>query len=222
MNTRAHSTLNSGRIECVCSSGHSPVEDKLRLRNKGPTGSGVFDEVGFCKLLAVAVAEPALREDGSDGVHGAQVDLNELGGLGIDERAGTPRAARHVHVEPARVGADATRLVARARSQLGRGDPPVLEPEWTAAVACRKMGASLKMYSAKSDGGGLGLPEAPRARPPLVSAVHATNRTRRTRERFYNAVLCRFRSSGIRQGLECLPAEAAECRCRMLHAAAPE
>ena len=106
----------------------------MDYRNKRLTGSGVLDEVGFCKLLPVAVAETALREDGSDGVHGAQVDLNELGGFGIDESAGTPRAARDVHVEPARVGADAARLVARARRQLGRGDPPVLEPEWAAAI----------------------------------------------------------------------------------------
>ena len=82
----------------------------------------------------MAVAEAALREDGGDGVDGAQVDLDELGGLGVDEGARAPRAARHVHVEPARVGAHAARLVARARRQLLRRDPPVLQPERPAAM----------------------------------------------------------------------------------------
>ena len=88
----------------------------------------------------MAVAEAPLGEDGRDGVDGAQVDLDELGRLGVDEGAGAPGAARQVHVEPARVGAHAARLVARARGELIRRDAPVLEPERPAAVVCTEMG----------------------------------------------------------------------------------
>ena len=88
----------------------------------------------------MAVAEAPLREDGRDGVDGAQIDLDELCGLGVDEGAGAPGAARQVHVEPARVGAHAARLVARAGGELIRRDPSVLQPERHAAVVCREMG----------------------------------------------------------------------------------
>ena len=91
----------------------------------------------------MAVAEAPLGEDGRDGVDGAQIDLDELGGLGVDEGAGTPGAARKVHVEPARVGAHAARLVARARAQLIWRDPSVLEPERSAAVVCREINGRL-------------------------------------------------------------------------------